>query len=281
LNQEKAKPSVQMKNIPFSGVSMRRAAASLLLTAIFILGSAAVAQDKKTDAKKGPIPKILFAPEWGVEPGKTTKLTIRGIDVDQATLLQVHEPRSSGKILGNSKKIGVPAQQDPGRIGNSEIQIEITTPSELAVRELMISLGNANGMSAPHPLVVFDGTQRMAEKEPNNEFKEAQKIEAFPVIIEGKIAHERDVDVYSFTGQVGQTLHVEVQARQLGSPAEPMLFLHSENGTLLATDSRPNPELTWKLKRSERMFLSVIDVNDQGGGIHGYRVRLSYTDGKK
>jgi hypothetical protein len=247
---------------------------------IMMLGivSLSLAQ-KKEEPKKEPPPKLIVAPILGVDPGKTTKVTVRGLQVDTVTEIKLQEPKASGKVLGKGKKVPPPNNSDPNKIGDSEIEIEVTLPSEVPGRTVPFTLIGPGGESNSLSLLVND-SPRIPEKEPNDGFKQAQLI-SFPAVVEGKIQQGQDVDLFRFEGKADQEIVVEIQATEFGSPLEPMLSLWDRNQQLLTTadgDQKTDPVLKYKLPADGSYYLSLLDAHDQGGAIFVYRLR--FRDGK-
>jgi hypothetical protein len=232
----------------------------------------ALAQKKEA---KGAAPQIVVALPLAVEMGKSTKLTLRGIRVDTITGIRLHEPRSSGKVLGNAKKVPVPNGENVNQLGESEIDIEVTLPKEVAGGIVPFSVIGPGGESRPHKLIVKDDTPLVIEKEPNDGFKQAQPIVA-PCVVEGSIRQAQDVDVFRFEGKRGEQLVFDLQANRFGSPLDGALTLYDDAGRALASaDDSPgsiDPILRVTLPRDGAYFISVIDARDQGGPIYLYRL---------
>jgi hypothetical protein len=248
---------------------------------IVLLAFASSSAQKKDAPKKEAPPKIVVVPHLGVDPGRPTKLTVRGLGIDTVTEVQLQEPKASGRILGKGKKVGVPNNADPNRLGDSEIEIEVSLPSEVPGRTVPFSLVGPGGESLPHQLIVNDETPRMPEKEPNQGFRQAQTI-TIPSVIDGKVHEPQDVDVFRLDGKAGQTIRVEIQARRFGSPLEPMLYLYDSSNQLLTTaeaaSAGSDPVLDYKFPRNGTYFLTLLDANDQGGSIFVYRLHLTGRD---
>jgi hypothetical protein len=79
-----------------------------------------LAQPKKPAPKD--LPKVLLATPFGVVPGKTSKLMLRGLKLDSAKEVRV-VPKGSVKLLKKSKA-PPPPQQDAERVGDSVVEVE-------------------------------------------------------------------------------------------------------------------------------------------------------------
>ncbi len=251
--------------------SLRLAFTAIIVAALTHLSLPA--QPKKES--KDPPPRVIVAMPLAIDAGKTTKLMLRGQGIDTVTEIRVQEPKSSGKVVGKGKKVPVPNQANPAIVGDSEIDIEITLSMEVAGGTVPFSLIGPGGESKPHLLIVKDDTPIIAEKEPNDGFKQAQPI-TFPCIVEGSIKQGQDVDVFRFEGKQGEKYYFEVQANRFGSPVDGLLTLYDAEGRVVASvDDSPgsvDPIMTVTLTKSGTYYLSLIDAHDQGGAIFLYRL---------
>ena len=230
----------------------------------------------KQPIKKDAPPQIIVALPLSIPLGKTTKLTVRSIGLDTVKEIRLHEPRSSGKVIGKGKKVPVPNQIPVTRVGDSEIEIEVTLPKEVAGGLVPFTLiGLTGSESKPHQLIVIDDTPRIVEKEPNDSFKTAQAL-TLPVVVEGSIRQNQDVDIFKIEGKAGDKLHCELQAARFGSPVDGILTLFDGDGRVLQTvgetSASPDALLKVTLPKNGTYYLSLIDANDQGGNIYLYRL---------
>ena len=96
-----------------------------------------------------------------------------------------------------------------------------------------IRVFNAEGASALRPFVI--GTlAEVAEKEPNNSAKDAQKLESSQVVVNGVLEKGGDVDSYAVSLKAGQTLVASLLAKgTLGSPMDGVLQLLGPRGFVM------------------------------------------------
>jgi hypothetical protein len=244
--------------------------ASLALVLLALVPALTTAQRKKPVPKN--VPKIIVASRLGVPPGKVTRLELRGLNLDLITGLRC-APKGTVKILKKGK-LGVPAGQDANRVGSSHVEVELSVPADIAGAALTLVAQARDGNSAPHALTL-DRTPVLAEKEPNDGFKQAQPI-AIPQVVEGKIDRPQDVDTYRLNGKAGQKVVLEVLAARRGSALDSLLTLYDARGRILAshddlpdsTDSR----LEATLPAAGTYYVTVQDANDQGGPAFVYRL---------
>jgi len=252
-------------------MSNHRVLATLAL--LFLLTTTLCAQPKK-ETKDEP-PRVILAMPMAVEIGKKAKIVLRGLKIDTVTEVRFQEPRTTGKLLGDTKKIPLPNNANVNQVGDSEISIEVIVPQEVVGSTISFSVVGPNGESKPHSLIVKDDIPIVVEKEPNDGFRQAQTI-SLPVVIEGSIKQAQDVDVFRFEGKKGAKIHVELQANRFGSPVDGMLTLYDEAGRIIATaDDSPvslDPLFAVELPRDGVYYLSLLDAHDQGGGLYLYRL---------
>src|SRR5262249_44853995 len=139
--------------------------------------------------KEGP--KVLVPLPLGAAPGMPTLLTLRGLRLDTATEVRCQAPKARAKLLGKGKA-GVPKPEDAPRLGDTQVEIELTLPPDYPGRTVTVSVVTPAGESPAHPLLVERGPV-VAEKEPNNGFREAQPI-TVPLELQGAIGRPQDVD---------------------------------------------------------------------------------------
>lgn len=132
----------------------------------------------------------------------------------------------------------------------------------------------------------IDSLPECAEKEPNDDIAHAQKVE-LPVIINGRINHSDDWDVFEFAGHAGQRIVAEVNARRLDSPMDSFLKITDASGKVLAfNDDYEDPEagenthnadsyIQLKLPADGNYYVHLGDTARHGDDEYAYRLRIS------
>ncbi len=245
-----------------------------LLIPVFILIALlpSAAQEKKKPAPKNE-PRIFFASPLGATPGKTTKLTIRGSNLDDAKEVKVLDGQGSAKILSKGKA-SVP-DKNPEKVGDTQIEIELRLHEKLAGATVSLVVVTPNGETKPHVLLT---EAALAEKEPNDGFRDAQAL-ALPTVIGGSIHRAKDVDVFKFEGKKGQKIYAEVLASRHGSPLDAMLTLYDVKGQQLAFNDdfakeHRDARIEFVLPADGVYFLVLIDAHDSGSALHVYRLAV-------
>jgi hypothetical protein len=247
---------------------------SKVALAILLL-CAAVQEDKK--APPDPKPRIAMALPLAVTPGASAKVTLRGLNLDQATEVKLAEPIEGVSIAIKSKgKAEIPKETDPAVYGDTKVEIEIKLP-EAAPEKLQLLALNAAGQTTPYELLVLPKDKVVLEKEPNGGFATAQPVEAGQVV-QGTVSQAMDVDVFRIAGRKGETWVFEVEAQRRGSILDAMLMLHNKDGQTVAAldDSKTtrDPSLRVTLPADGPYFVSVLDAHNSGGSTHVYLLRI-------
>jgi hypothetical protein len=249
---------------------MRRLALVPLLV-LLALGPALSGQPKPPPKDA---PRVLVAVPLGVRPGSTSRLVVRGLKLDTATAVRFLEATVTAKLL-NKGKATVPPQQEPGKVGDTQIEIEMTVAAEHNGPASLVVVTPA-GETPPHRILI-DATPTVNEKEPNNGFKQAQPVQV-PQIVQGSIGNNTDVDVFRIDGKAGQKLTLEIFAARYGSALDSILTLYDADGQILAVnddhDGSPDSRLEVTLPRDGVYYVAVSDAHDVGGPAHVYQLHI-------
>jgi hypothetical protein len=230
------------------------------------------AAPKKPDDKT---PKVVMAAPLGLAPGKATKLVVRGLRLDAATEVHLHDPKGTAKILSKGKApLPNKEKDDVGRYGDTQIEVEATLSADYAGPTTTFTVVTPSGESSPHTLFV-DHAPVVAEKKPNNSFTKAQPVQLGQTI-EGVVNPGGDVDVFRFDGKQGQQVVLEVFAARYGSPLDSLLTLYDAGGRIVASnddvDGTADSRIETTLPTSGAYYVSVVDANDVGSPSNIYRL---------
>jgi hypothetical protein len=248
-----------------------------LLTLPFVLTPAA-GQPPRTPPTPSA-PRIVVALPFAVTAGQPARLTLRGLKLDALTEARCGDPKGSVKLLGKGTKAGGydPMKVPVGLTGDTQVEVEVSLPTGFPARTVPVTVRSADGESPAYTLIVNDDTPRVAEKEPNDGFRQAQPV-PLPAVVEGSIRQPQDVDVYRFEGKAGQRVVAEVLAARFGSPVDSFLTLYDARGHVLAAnddhDGSADSRVEVTLPAAGGYYISVTDAHDQGGPAHAYRLLL-------
>jgi hypothetical protein len=245
---------------------------------VLFLGTISLTLAQKPAPKN--VPQVLLALPMGLPAGKTTKLELRGLHLH--TVTAVSGSVGKVKLLGKDK-VGVPNGLDASRVGDSRVTLEFTAPPETKgdikgeiKSEVEFKLTSPEGKATAR--IPLEPASIVAEKEPNDSFKQAQPIQIGDTVA-GVIDRNQDVDVFRFEGKKGQRVLIDVIAARRGSGLDAFLSVYDGEGQLLQSvddvaGSR-DASLTLTLPRDGGYYVVVSDADDTGGPTHGYRLVLS------
>ena len=145
-------------------------------------------------------------------------------------------------------------------------------PGDGGVGGRFFRAGSANTVSlkrVEHAVVV--------EVEPNGRAKPQAVV--VPLTVSGRIAQDKDRDVYEFEASKGKALRLSVESRRLGFPLDPVLRVTDSKGkTLNETDSRSadkvDESISWTPPSDGRFRVEVRDLFEHGGERHFYRLTI-------
>ena len=249
----------------------------VLIPTFFILGSVtptyfefgcrtpAQADDKKNEAAR-----ITATEPAVIVRGAKTTLKVRGFKLKEATELRLPTAMEVKAEIREKKDAVQPKGLENKLVGDTHIFAEITLPTDhpTGILEYVIATpaGDVSGK-----ILVLPSDAVIDESEPNNGFREAQKLQPGQSA-SARIQTDKDVDVYAYQIIAGQQYKVTVTAGgSLILDAELNCF--NGRGQLLAAaddaQSR-DPVLTLKSPIDDVVFLCVSSAHDIGGEWHSY-----------
>lgn len=288
-------------------------AGMLLVAELFVAVAPAAAQTAAAPSQT-PLepPEVLLAVPFAVPlaaanaDATPVKVVLRGLRLDNPTEVRVSMAAANSSSANVTAKIlssgmaAVPDKLDAKRVGDRQVEIALTMPSEWpselpspspnpspnpspspspADRRLELRVVTAAGVSQPYRLLVDVGGKAVEETEPNDGFAKAQAIDlasATPIRIDGGIHEPRNVDVFRFEGRAGERLRGELIAARQGGPLDAFATLFDESGNIVwqADDADGGADPRWDavLPRTGRYFLSLQDAHDRGSVLHRYRL---------
>jgi len=276
---------------------MRR---SPCIAVLALLATSLAAQEKKDEAKKD-VPRVALVVPLGVNAGVPTTVRIRGVKLSDAT--EVKFPGAKPPVAATIKSKGkadLPQGLEAADVGDTQVEVELTIPTETPAGEVPLVVVTPAGASEPHALQVTDPATTVEEKEGNNGFRQAQALKP-PATVRGRIENTEDVDVFSFTAKSGQTLVAEVEAAKHGSALDSLLTLYDARGNVLATNDDaaadadsaaaeddnaalkdPARQQAARAKRDSLLrfrcpsdgtyYLALLDANGRGSATHVYQL---------
>ena len=263
------------------------------LAVVLCLAVTGFAAEKKDEKKPEP-PRVLVALPLAVEAGTNTTLRLRGLSLAEAKAIRIASTNAAAAdattnaaliaTLKTKGKAEVPKDYDVKRVGDTQLEVEVKIPAELAAGPLALIVTTPEGETAPYSFTLAAAGSLVAEKDPNGGFRQAQEL-GFGKTVRGTISEPNDVDVFRFTGQKDERIVATVTAARQGSSLDGILTLYNSAGQILATsddsEAGPDPVLNARLPAAGTYFLSLIDAHDRGSAMHVYLLSLNRATPEK
>ena len=132
------------------------------------------------------------------------------------------------------------------------------------------------GGTQVRPFLVGD-LPEFIETEPNSEPTQGERV-TLPVVVNGQIAGERDVDYFLFAAKAGEVVVCDVMAGRIGSPLDPVIELRDRRGQRIAGDEvrvGNDPVRAFLIPNDGDYSLQVANLGFGGGPEYVYRITLS------
>ncbi len=234
------------------------------------------ADDKPAPLAEKPKPKIIVAIPLGLAAGTTTKITLRGAHLDEASEIHFQNSATTAKILSKGKAPAVD-KFEAKEVGDTQLEAQVTVPGDTPPGELQFTVVSPNAESDRHSLLVATKQDLVTGKKPGGGFRDALPL-ALGQSFDGRIEHGKEVHVFRLEGNAGKKIAAEIIAARQGSPLDSHLTLYDSAGHILATNDdsvdSTDSRLEATLPASGPCYLSLIDANDQGSPVHVYRLTV-------
>src|SRR6185295_13334554 len=138
----------------FPGSGIRNSELRFAMAFLALIAASSVhqfASGMQDDKKPPPDPKprIAMMLPLAVNPGATSKVTLRGLNLDQATEVKFAEPIEGASIAIKGKgKAELPKETDPAVYGDTKVDVEIKLPA--GVEKVSLIAVNPAGATTPH-----------------------------------------------------------------------------------------------------------------------------------
>jgi hypothetical protein len=208
--------------------------AALALLAALLPGEAPAQQQQGPGL---PVPRLLILTPPGARAGDQVEVTLTGQDVEAPEgLLFDHAGFKAEAVPVPPPDPKKPAQpRGQGQLQNLvSVMFKVTVPPDTPLGNHDVRLVNKYGVSNPRTFVVGD-LPEVAEKEPNNDVDQAQRIELNSTV-NGTISTPTDVDYYVFAGKKGQRVVIGCLASSLDSKLPAAVQLYGSSGNLVAAN---------------------------------------------
>ena len=204
----------------------------------------------------------------GGKPGNTIDLIVTGTNLLDATGVWTS--------FGGATMIP-DGQKDPAKLN-----VKIAIPKEAGIGLHTYRVATKAGLSNIRPFIV-DELNEIAEKDNNK--KTAPQTITSPCVVLGTATAETS-DYYKLSAKAGEQLTMEVLARRIGSPLDPVIYVYDSAGREilgLYADDTPGLQGDCRLMHTFPTAMDVvIEVRDstfRGGGDFAYRLRIGNFPG--
>jgi len=157
--------------------------------------------------------------------------------------------------------------------GTSSIVLSLAEKAPLGRQE--IRAHTPNGYSNLRLFEVSD-LPDFTESEPNNTMDKVNTV-TIPIVINGRIAPEKDIDRFKFKSDKDQKLVCDVMASRFGSKLDSLLTLTDLAGNVIAQNddsALADARIEFDAKKDAEYILSLRDLIDRGGEDFGYRLSI-------
>jgi len=201
-----------------------------------------------------------------VKPGQTLDLLLTGTNLGGATAVWTSIP-------------GAVTTMAPGQKDSVKLPVKLTLPANTPPGLHSIRVATPSGVSNLRPLLVEElpSTNEAAGK--NKSAATAQSL-TLPITVTG-VADPDSSDFFKFPVVAGKPLTIEVLARRLGSPLDPVILLRNSQGKELGgvyADDTPGLQgdcrLVYTPSQSGELIVELRDCIYRGGSDYAYCLRI-------
>ncbi len=210
-----------------------------------------------------------------VSTGSTTRLTIRGVKLDETVEVKSKSDKTQVKLIGKGKA-ALPNMLDAAAVGETQVEIELTLPEDMPPGDLPLTVVTSAGDASLVLPVVAKETLTQS-KEPNEGFAQSQTISRGKML-QGAVEKPKDVDVFRVELAAGQKLVAEIHAARQGSPLDSLMTLYDQRRHIVAINDdhggTRDSRIEFSASTEGTYFLSLIDAHDLGSPLHVYRLTV-------
>jgi hypothetical protein len=218
------------------------------------------------DEAAAQAPVIRGLRPLGLQPGQTTQLAVTGQH------LSAVEPLWTS--IGATYPLAAGIENN-GNLGD-RATFECALPGDAPLGLHSLRVVTAGGVSTQR-LWLVDDLPAVAQEEGNLTLATAQSV-AKPTAVDGLIGNLQR-RYFRFDAAAGERVAVEVFARRLGSPLDPLLVLYRGDGRQVATsDDVPglggDSQLAYQCESAGPCVIELRDIRYRGGDDYAFRLRI-------
>lgn len=181
-----------------------------------------------------PQPRVSTCLPAGVRAGATVEVIVTGTDLDDATGLAFSHPGLSATVIPPEVPKPDPkadAKKDGGKrkgpTGPATVKAKVSAAVDVPAGVYDVRVVNKWGVSNSRAFVVGPLPEG-AEKEPNNDVPDAQRV-VLGSVVNGQINSPTDVDYFTFPGRAGQRVLLHCATTSIDSKARPLVEVFSKD----------------------------------------------------
>ncbi len=243
--------------------------------------STQTAQAQIANGNQWPNPRLSAITPMGGKVGTTIEVGFSGSELDEPQALLFSHPGIKGTpIVPPPPKPDPKAKPDPKKPPPPPPPItkfSVAIGKEVPLGIYDVRFAGKFGVSNPRVFVVGN-LEEVAEKEPNNDVEQSQKVQVGTTIT-GVIAAATNVDYTSFTGKKSQRVLITCMCASIDSRLHPEMRLLDSSGRQLAYN-RPLPGhdglIDMTLPADGDYFLRLNQFTYTGGN-NEYFYRLNFS----
>jgi hypothetical protein len=177
-----------------------------------------------------PTPRLSVLTPTGGKAGTTFEVAFAGTEVEEPQGLLFSHPLIKGTPIIPPIPPVDPKAKDPKKtpVQPPITKFTVTIDKDVPVGFYDVRLVNKNGVSNPRRFVV-GAYNEVAEKEPNNDVEQAQKVE-IGTTVTGVINAGTDVDYFAFPGKKGQRVLINCLTASIDSRLDAEIAVKGPRG---------------------------------------------------
>ena len=216
----------------------------------------------------------------GGRQGTQVEVEVQGGALENPTSLYFSHPGIRGEYLPEEppkEEKGKPAKKaEPPK----RCRFKVSIAAEVPPGDYDVRFSGKEGVSNPRTFTVSDFAE-VLEKEPNNERKDANRVE-LNVTVNGRIGGSEDVDWFVFAAHKGQRLLIDCRAWRIDSRLDGFMWLYDAQGKQLAQsqdedirDEKRDPFIDYEATADGDYYVKLTDFTYNGGNDYFYRLSIS------
>lgn len=211
-------------------------------------------------------PVVSRVEPGGIVPGKTTEIAVHGTSLTGARWLTT--------TLGVTAELAGDIEGNGTNGSRAVFRVDLPANTPLGIHGVRVI--SSGGASRVQPVFV-DDLPSVQDSGSNRTIATAQEV-AIPCAVDGHV-DGLGRDFYRFAVQPGDRLTLDLFARRIGSPLDPLMVLYDENGhALVSVDDLPglasDCQLSHTFLKGGNYIVEVRDIQYRGGANHDYRLRI-------